>query len=255
MRSMLPGQVDLLFADPPFNRGIQYDNLDDSLSREEYTLWMAKWLAEAVYALKPEGSLFVAISDEWVAEYKVMMSSMGLYLRNWIVWHYSFGVACTSKFSRSHTHILYFTKAKNKFTFNPDSVRVQSARQQQGDPRANPKGKVPDDTWILSPGPDFFTPEGDVWGDKRVAGTHAERVRSAKGETQHPCQMPLSLMERVILAASNEGEVVCDPFAGTATTLVAAKTLGRKYVGWEQSPVYHAIGQSRIDATKEREKV
>jgi len=104
----LPAEsVDLVFADPPFNIGYEYDQYDDRRAHGEYLTWAEKWLAAAARTLKPTGSLFLAIGDEFVAEHKVRLDDLGLGLRNCIIWHYTFGVICTKMFSRSHVHIFY----------------------------------------------------------------------------------------------------------------------------------------------------
>src|SRR5262249_6916673 len=118
--------------------------------------------------------------------------------------------------------------------FSPGGVRVPSARQTSyADRRAHPRGKLPDDTWVLRPQEDdrFFQPDTDTWYVSRVCGTFKER-------TGHPCQMPEALLERIIRVASNPGDLVLDPFAGSGTTLVAAKRLGRRYLGIELSGEY-----------------
>ena len=120
------------------------------------------------------------------------------------------------------------------FTFNAASVRVPSARQTTyADRRANPTGKLPDDTWVLRPQEDerFFTPDSDTWYVARVCGTFKER-------TPHPCQMPEAVLERILRVSSNPGDLVLDPFAGSGTTLAAAKGLGRRYLGIELSSEY-----------------
>src|SRR5262245_15568003 len=94
--------VDLVFADPPFNIGYDYDVYNDKRGRAEYLAWTEKWLQAVRRVLKPDGSVFVAIGDEYAAEMKVRLDGIGLTLRNWIVWHYTFGVHCTKKFTRSH---------------------------------------------------------------------------------------------------------------------------------------------------------
>jgi DNA modification methylase len=229
-----PGSVDLVFADPPFNIGYEYDVYDDRRAKEDYLVWADKWLAAAARVLKPTGSLFLAIGDEFVAEHKVRLDALGLTMRNWIVWHYTFGVNCTKKFNRSHAHILYYVRDPNRYIFNPDPVRVPSARQTTyADRRANPLGKLPDDTWVLRPqeSDSHFQPESDTWFVSRVCGTFHERVG-------HPCQMPEAVLERIIRVATNPDDVVLDPFAGSGTTLVAAKKLGRKYLGVELSEQY-----------------
>ena len=151
------------------------------------------------------------------------------------------------KVARSHAHLFYFVKDPKSFTFNDGSIRVPSARQLVYlDSRADPKGRVPDDTWILRPQdvPDGFAPEGDTWYFPRVCGTFKERAG------WHGCQMPEQLLGRIVRACSNEGEVVLDPFAGSGTTLVVAKKLGRRPIGFELSPDYAAQAQARLDAAR-----
>src|SRR5206468_6630156 len=173
-------------------------------------------------------------------------------LRNWINWHYTFGQQPKNKFARSHTHILYFTKDAKEFTFNADAVRVPSARQTTyGDRRANPKGKLPDDVWYLDPGSFILRPpeapaplfagECDTWNVSRVCGTFKER------EGWHGCQMPIGVLNRIILASPNPGDIVLDPFNGSGTTIVAAALLGRKYVGIDQSEEYVAYAKKRLE--------
>jgi site-specific DNA-methyltransferase (adenine-specific) len=231
----LPAEcVDLAFADPPFNIGYEYDRYDDRREKDDYLAWSEKWLAAVARVLKPTGSFYVAIGDEYVAELKVRLDALGLSMRNWIVWHYTFGVNCTKKFNRSHAHLLYYVVDPKRFTFNADAIRVPSARQTTyADRRANPVGKLPDDTWVLRPQEDgrFFSPEDDTWYVSRVCGTFKERG-------QHPCQMPLALLERIIRVSSNPGDLVLDPFAGSGTTLAAAKKHGRDYLGIELSEDY-----------------
>jgi site-specific DNA-methyltransferase (adenine-specific) len=239
-----PCQFDLVFADPPFNIGYSYDLYNDNKSRDDYLAWADAWLAAVVRVLSPTGSLFLAIGDEYAAEYKIRLDALGLTLRNWIIWHYTFGVACQRKFNRSHAHILYYVRDPKRFTFNADAVRVPSARQTTyGDRRASPAGKLPDDTWVLRPqeSPDHFDPAGDTWYVPRVCGTFRER-------TSHPCQMPEAILERIIRVATNPGDAVLDPFAGSGTTLAVAKKLGRHYVGIELSEAYAEGIRQRLDA-------
>lgn len=237
------GCVDLAFADPPFNIGYEYDRYHDRRACEDYLAWTEKWLAAVKRVLKPAGSFYVAIGDEYAAEIKVRLDGLGLTMRNWIVWHYTFGVNCTRKFNRSHAHIFYYVVDPKRFTFNADEVRVPSARQTTyADRRANPVGKLPDDTWVLRPQEDgrFFGPEDDTWYVSRVCGTFKERGT-------HPCQMPLALLERIIRVSSNPGDLVLDPFAGSGTTLAAAKKLGRDYYGIELSENYVARIRDRLE--------
>ncbi len=236
------GCVDLAFADPPFNIGYEYDVYRDRRGRDEYLAWTERWLAAIRRVLSPSASFFVAIGDEYAAELKVRLDALGLTMRNWIVWHYTFGVSCKLKFNRSHAHILYYVVDPKAFTFNADAVRVPSARQTTyADRRANPAGKLPDDTWVLRPQEDerFFQAPDDTWHFSRVCGTFKERG-------DHPCQMPESVLERIIRVASSPGDLVLDPFAGSGTTLAVAKRLARHYLGCELSPEYAEKVRKRL---------
>jgi site-specific DNA-methyltransferase (adenine-specific) len=158
-------------------------------------------------------------------------------------------VNCKYKFSRSHAHLLYLVKHRERFTFNADdpAIRVPSARQLvYGDKRANPEGRLPDDTWILRPQdlPDGFQAHEDTWYFSRVCGTFKERAG------WHGCQMPEQLLGRIIRACSNEGELVLDPFAGSGTTLAVAKKLKRRFLGFEVSQQYTEQIKSRLRRIK-----
>lgn len=258
------GSVDLAFADPPFNIGYDYDVYDDRRSADEYLDWSRCWIEGVIRVLKPDGAFWLAIGDEYAAELKVLCTrDLGLHTRNWVVWFYTFGVHCKHKFTRSHAHLFYFVRNPKRFTFNSLDVRVPSARELvYGDKRADPDGRVPDDTWMMTPAlppevptrdgfilrpqdiPDRFPPDSDTWYFARVAGTFKER------QGFHGCQMPEQLLGRIIRACSNEGETVLDPFAGSGTTLAAAKKLDRRYVGFELSKEYAAQVRRRLAAIR-----
>ncbi|MFQ5495546.1 MAG: DNA-methyltransferase [Phycisphaerae bacterium] len=244
MGKLEAGGVDLAFADPPFNIGYDYDVYDDKRSCEDYLGWSRRWMAEVIRLLKPTGAFWLAIGDEYAAELKVMATrELGLTCRSWVVWYYTFGVHCKYKFARSHAHLFHFVKDAKRFTFHTDAIRVPSARQLvYGDGRANAKGRVPDDTWILRPQdlPDGFTADGDTWYFPRVCGTFKQR------RGFHGCQMPEQLLGRIIKVCSNEGETVLDPFAGSGTTAAVAKKLGRPYLGIELSDEYVTEVRSRL---------
>jgi DNA modification methylase len=225
MAGFPPQSVDVVFADPPFNIGVQYDNSPDSRGYHEYVAWTEAWIDAAIRLLKETGSLYVAIGDAYAAEVRMIARKKELFLRNWIVWHYTFGQHQRRKFSRAHTHIFYWVVDDQKFTFNADDIRVPSARQAvYSDKRANPKGRIPD----------------DVWAFPRVCGTFKERVGD------HPCQMPEALLDRIIRASSNKGDMVLDPFCGTGTTPAVARKLGRRYIGIDISPKYCELAGRRL---------
>ncbi len=253
MQKVDAGSVDLVFADPPFNIGYEYDQYDDRQDDEKYIAWCQKWIAEVHRVLKPSGTFWLAIGDEYAAELKVAAQrKIGFTTRSWVIWYYTFGVNCKYKFSRSHAHLFHFVKDEKEFTFNSDDpeIRVPSARALvYGDKRANPKGRLPDDTWILRP-QDFqsdkygFTPEQDTWFFSRVAGTFKER------QGFHGCQMPEQLLGRIIRASSNEGDLVLDPFSGSGTTMAVAKKLGRDFLGCELSEDYVKYASDRLKSIK-----
>ncbi len=302
--------VDLVFADPPYNINYAY-KLDaagraaahhnppdaqgrvktvyhDNLSDEDYLEWTYDWINAATRLLKPTGSFYILIGDEYAAEVRVHLKSLErtgqLAFRNWIVWHYTFGQNCRSKFNRSHAHLFYCTGSatlkavrpsakrsptpptdapppvryeqkvkvgKEPFTFNRDAIAVKSARQTTySDARANPKGKVPDDTWYLRPQEaienksqdhnGYFEPDGDCWTMSRLCGTFKERLG------WHPCQLPEALLERILKLSSNPSDVVFDPFTGSGTTLAVAARLDRHWLGCELSEDYALKATERI---------
>jgi site-specific DNA-methyltransferase (adenine-specific) len=243
------GTVDLAFADPPFNIGYDYDVYNDRRDSESYLDWSKKWMGAVCRVLKPTGTFWLAIGDEYAAELKIIAQrELGLTCRSWVVWYYTFGVNCTKKFSRSHAHLFHFIRNRKKFTFNSHAIRIPSARQTvYADGRAKPDGRLPDDTWILRPQDveNGFKADQDTWYFPRVAGTFKERAGF------HGCQMPEQLLGRIIKLCSNAGDVVLDPFAGSGTTLAVAKKLGRRWLGLELSEKYANKATERLDRVQE----
>lgn len=243
-----PGSVDLVFADPPFNIGYEYDVYDDQRQADEYLTWCRQWIQGIYRSLKPDGTFWLAIGDEYAAELKIESQRQGFHCRSWVIWYYTFGVNCRNGFSRSHTHLFHFVKDSSKFTFNRmnPQIRVQSARQLvYADARANPSGRLPDNTWITRPqdAPLSFSPAHDTWYFARVAGTFKER------EGFHGCQMPEQLLARIIRSSSNPQDLVVDPFGGSGTTLCVAKKLGRQFMGFELSREYAKYIHDRLEKT------
>ena len=224
--------ADLIFADPPFNIGYKYDKYNDKLKSKNYIAWTKDWMAACKNILKPHGSFYIAIGDDYAANVKIIAEEIGLVMRNWIIWHYTFGQQTKNKFARAHTHIFYFVNDDKNFTFNDCAVRVPSDRQLiYNDKRANPKGKMPDDVWNQYP---------------RVCGTFKER------QGWHPCQMPETLLTRIITASSNPGDCVLDPFSGSGTTAAVAYQLGRNYAGIDTSEQYVNNANKRLAELKNK---
>jgi len=223
--------VDLVFADPPYNIGYVYDRYHDDQPDEEYVAWCRAWMAACQRVLTPTGSFYIAIGDDFAAQVRLLGQELELHLRNWIIWRYTFGQHMKNKFCRAHTHVFYFTKHPREFTFNDRALRFPSARHTEyQDLRANPLGRLPDDVWDEFP---------------RVCGTFKER------DGFHGCQMPEAMLMRIILASSNPGDVVLDPFVGSGTTAVAAKRLGRRYVGIDISAEYVRRTRQRLRNVKD----
>lgn len=245
MAKLPAGCIDLTFADPPFNIGYTYDVYEDSLETDAYLQWSESWIRGVHRVLADDGAFWLAIGDEYAAELKVLSQKIGFECRSWVIWYYTFGVHCKYKFTRSHAHLFHFVKDGKHFKFNADdpSVRVPSARQLvYNDRRANSKGRMPDDTWILRPQdlPYGFTADEDIWYFPRVAGTFKERAGF------HGCQMPEQLLGRIIRACSDKGDKVLDPFSGSATTVAVAKKLGREFISFEMSEEYVSLGTERL---------
>jgi DNA modification methylase len=246
MNQIDAGSVDLAFADPPFNIGYKYDVYDDRQTYDDYLSWSRDWISGVHRILKDDGAFWLAIGDEFAAELKIAAQDIGFHTRSWVIWYYTFGVNCKNKFTRSHAHIYYFVKDPKKFAFNADdeAIRIPSARMLvYGDKRANPKGRLPDDTWILRPQdfPEGFQPTETMWYYSRVAGTFSER------QGFHGCQMPEQLLGRIVRACSNQDDIVFDPFSGSGTTLAVAKKLGRHYLGTELSEDYATQVAERLE--------
>jgi site-specific DNA-methyltransferase (adenine-specific) len=237
-RDVLPsipdrGKVSLVFADPPFNWDVPYDGWKDGMPREEYERFTFDWLDACVDVLAPNGSLWVNIPDDTAAEVVMHLKRRGLTMINWCVWHFRFGQHREGSFILSKVHALYFALDAERRTWNGDAVLEQSdrasiyrdKRTQQKD--RNKGMRVPMDVWY-----------GKYWG--RIQGNNAERRHG------HHNQIPESYLERVILACSNEGDLVLDPFVGSGTTSTVARAHQRRSVGVEFSSVNATSAWDRI---------
>ena len=224
----LPESPRLIFADPPYNIGVDYGKgvAADHLSADKYMVWCERWMRLCRNVLTSDGGLWVMINDEWAGEFSVTLTGMGLHRRSWIKWYETFGVNCQRKFNRCSRHIFHYVVDPNNFVFNIKAVSRPSDRQTKyGDKRANPDGKILDDVWTDIP---------------RLCGTHRERIKGI------PTQLPVKLLERIIGCASDPGDLVCDPFLGSGTTAVAAVSLGRRCIGIELSGEYIDCARKRL---------
>ncbi len=202
----------MIIADPPYNLGKDYGNLSDSQSRKQYHEFSRKWLGECTRILRPGGTIYVFMGVRYIADiYRILEDELGLDFRSWITWHYTQGLGKTRGFSPRHDDILCFSKGKD-FTFNLDAVRIP---QKYYRARNNMRGANP----------------GDVWQFSHVHYSNPNRQ-------DHPTQKPEGLIERMVLASSNSGERVLDPFLGSGTTARVCQVLGRDLSGYELNPDY-----------------
>lgn len=220
----------LIFADPPYNLGINYgDHHHDDLEDDEYIRWANQWIRACANILADDGSLWILISDEYAAEYGCLIKNAGLTIRSWIIWYESFGVNCANKFNRTHRHLFYAVKDPKHFVFNADAVSRPSDRQTKyRDSRAAPSGKIWDDVWGITP------------AIPRLIDNHPERI------PDFPTQLPTSLLMPIVRCASDPGDLVIDPFCGSGTTGAVCIRTDRRFVGIEESEAFADVARSRL---------
>lgn len=212
--------VDLLIADPPYNLGKDYGNNRAFKSGADYLDFSRAWLSQAVRALKPTGTLYVFMGVRFISYiYEILEGELNCALNSWITWHYTQGMGRTRGFSPRHDDILMFNKSAN-YTFNLDAVRVPQKYYRS---RNNMRGANPGDVWDFS---------------------HVHYCQ--KNRQSHPTQKPEALMERMVLASSNEGDFVLDPFLGSGTTARVCQQLERRFLGFEINPDYVSMAEDRL---------
>jgi DNA modification methylase len=228
-------EVDLIFADPPFNWQVPYKDWNDSMPREEFLVFTRDWLDGCIEALAPHGSLWVNIPDDTAAEIVVHLKDRGMTMVNWCIWHFRFGQHRRGNFIVSKVHALYFAKDPQQRTWNAEHILEPSDRATTYfDPRTHNKRegtagmRVPLDVWY-----------GKNWG--RIQGNNKER------RSKHENQIPEIYLERVIRACSNEGDLVLDPFLGSGTTATVARELKRRSIGFEYAPESAESAFERIE--------
>lgn len=225
----MPSQsVDLIATDPPYNLKKNYGTSVDWREWSDYEDFTKQWLREALRVLKPQGSIYVFMGVQFIARLFLMLKEEGMVFNGWITWHYTQGMGRKKGFSPRHEDILYFCKGAN-FKFNLDNVRIP---QKYFRKRNNMDGANP----------------GDVWQFSHVHYSSPER-------TFHPTQKPLALMERIIKASSDEGDLVLDPFVGSGTTCLAAKALSRRWIGIDSNAEYVQLSLKRLGDSYSRDSL
>ena len=229
--------VDLVFADPPYNLDKDYSVYDDGQSDQKYIEWCNEWLAEYARILKPTGSLFVLNLPRWAIHHAHFLNQH-LYFQNWIVWDAL--SEPRGKIMPAHYALLFYTKHPTDFTFNYPAVSPIDARHYCLRASCVRQRKANGD--------DDKTPLNDIWSD-------VHRIKHRRDRDYHPCQLPDSLMERIIRLATNPGDVVLDAFGGAGTTPVTALQMGRRYVAMDVDPNYVEIMCQKIAQVQERGEV
>lgn len=231
--------VHLIFADPPYNlsgNALKWENKGmggdwfmvnekwDKMTESEYLMFTQEWLSECKRVLKSNGTIYISCTYHNIGELIMTLKALGFTPRNIITWHKNNAMPSMTKRSFTHSceYILYFTKGKKWIynyselkKINPDKAKDGSRKQMR-------------DLWIIP-----------VCQGK-------ERIKDKTGRAAHPTQKPENLLERIIIASSNKGNVVLDPFLGSGTTGFVAQKLGRKWIGIETDDKYIKIAEKRI---------
>lgn len=248
LKSVPDGSAKLIITSPPYNVGKAYEQ---ATGLDAYLANLTPVVDQLIRLLADDGSLcwqvgnFVDNGEIFPLDifYYPFFKSRGLKLRNRIVWHFDHGLHCTKRFSGRYEVMLWFTKT-DSYTFNLDPVRVPSKypgkrNYKPGDtyglPSGNPLGKNPADIWKLIQ----HEWEEGLWCIPNVKANHPEK-------TLHPCQFPIELVERCVLALTDPGDWVMDPFSGVGSAILAALRQGRRGLGCERDPSYIALAKQRI---------
>ena len=240
MKELPDESVDLMVTSPPYNINISYGNkwkkgkaveskgkkYDDNLPEDMYRELLKETLKETTRVLKPNGTLFInmknrMIDDSMVAPHFIVDYVPELFLKNIIIWNFDWGGSTSKRFSSRYEYVFFFSKNKKTWTFNLDDISIPSLNYRPD--RYKTQFKNPTDVWTIP----------------LVSGNSVER-------TEHPAQYPEKLIERIIKAVTNEGDLVLDPFMGSGTSAIVAKRLNRDYVGYEINQEYIDIANKRL---------
>ncbi|EXU60791.1 DNA-methyltransferase [Mesomycoplasma ovipneumoniae] len=214
--------INLIVTDPPYNLNKDYGNNKDNLEFEEYLEFSRQWLTEAKRVLKDDGTIYIFMGMRYISYiYSILEKELNMHFNSWITWFYTQGIGKTKGFSPRHDDILMFTKHKSKFTFNLDDIRVPQKFYRSIN---NMRGSNPGNVWQFS---------------------HMHYCN--KNRKKHPTQKPEALYERMILASSNENDIVLDPFVGSGTMLRVCQQTNRRGIGIEINEEYVQMCKERLE--------
>ena len=220
MKNLPDNSVDLIVTDPPYNLSKNYGVTSDNMKFDSYLQFSEMWLSEAKRVLKPTGTIYLFMGMRYISYiYSILEKKLNLNFVSWITWYYTQGVGKTKGYSPRHDDILMFSKSKN-YTFNLDDIRIPQKYYRSIN---NMRGANPGNVWQFS------------------------HVHFCSGNRQkHPTQKPEGLIERMVLASSNEGDIVLDPFIGSGTTARVCQQLKRNIIGFDNNPEYIEMSKSRL---------
>jgi len=255
LKELPTGSVQLCITSPPYNIGKEYEK-GSFQTFEAYVEWMKGLLGGIYNCLSSSGSLCLQVGNHVThgrllpldCVFIPILSDLGFTLRNRIIWKFNFGLHATRRLSGRYETLLWLTKREAEYKFNLDPIRIEqiypgkrhSSNKQgkAGLPSGNPQGKNPSDFWDFDPQDAFFGES--VWDIPNVKANHPEK-------TTHPCQFPTELADRCVLALSDVGDVVFDPFAGTGTTVICAQARRRVGIGVEINAEYAQVARDRLN--------
>lgn len=244
MRCLDPNIIDLTVTSPPYNIGKEYER---PLALDEYISWCTEWIRE-VHRLTTAGGAFWLnlgyVSKQNIARAipipYLLWDKVPFFLIQEIVWHYGAGVAARNSFSPRNEKFLWYVKNEINYRFNLDDVRDPEVKypnqKKNGKLKCNPLGKNPSDVWLFP---------------KVTSGTD----RASPERTSHPAQFPVAVIERIIKACSDSGDVLLDPFMGSGTTALVAMQLSRPVIGFELSERYMEIAINRLESFFEEQRI
>jgi len=245
LRGLEPESVDLIFADPPYNLGKA--DWDHFKSHDEYIRWSIEWIELAWQVLKANGSLYVCGFSEILADIHGPASRF-FYKCKWLVWFYKNKANLTNDWGRSHESILHFRKNKD-FIFNVDQVRIPYGRHTLKYP-VHPQATSSQYS-NRKKNRAHWKPHTEGAKPKDVFEIPVTS-NGMKEKTPHPTQKPEELLRHIILASSNEGDLVLDPFSGSGTTLLCAEQLNRRWAGCETKQEYNTWAVARIENVEKK---
>lgn len=239
LRSLPTHCIDLVVTSPPYNIGKEYETTRPLV---DYLDWCETWISELHRVTKPTGAFWLNLGYLTVPGRAkalpipyLLWDKIPFFLVQEIVWNYGAGVAGRKFFSPRNEKFLWYVKDPDSYTFNLDAVRDPNVKypnqRKHGRVKVNPLGKNPTDVW-------------------RFPKVTSGKNRSSKERTPHPAQFPEAVVERIVRAASNVGELVLDPFSGSGTTLAVSMRAGRRSLGIEIREDYCALAASRLVETR-----